>query len=836
MITAQYTQDFSPDDFWAGPTGSWQLIGPDLAGVCQFRYQSAAGYVCVEGTGFLVSLAGMPLLGAYTTVTVYADAAYTQTIAMLNSDTDLSFPDYFAHTASVVFAGADEVHGSADGLTLYGFGGNDTIYGEMGSDTLVGGDGDDTFVVDDAGDTVSELGGEGTDSVVTSLTHALAANVENLTLTGTSAINGTGNALDNTIIGNAVSNVLDGGVGADTMEGGAGDDTYMVDDLADAVIESADAGDDTIVSTISLSLAGFAGVERLTLSGSAALDATGNDLDNVLTGNAQINHLSGGGGNDTIDGLSGADVMTGGSGDDTYFVDDAGDAVTELPDEGNDTVYATVNYTLTANVENLILAGLADISATGNDLANTILGNAGANVLDGSAGADSLNGGAGDDSYVIDNAGDIVFEAAGAGTDTIYSSLTFSLAALAAVERLTLTGSAAIDATGNDLDNVLVGNDAINHLFGGSGNDTLDGGAAADTLEGGSGNDIYWIESPGDTVVEAANEGVDTIVSSMTCTLAASVENLTLTGTANLTGSGNDLENTIVGNSGDNTVDGGLGRDTMRGGAGNDTYAVGGTNEVVVELVDEGTDTVRSSATYFLPDYVERLTLTGTSVIHGVGNGLNNVIAGNGANNIVNGGAGADVMLAGQGNDIYFVDTAADVVFERPDEGNDTVRSNVTYVLTANVENLTLSGAAAIDAFGNTGANSLLGNSAANILTGGHGRDVLTGLGGKDTFDYNALKDSGRSPVDRDVITDFTHLSDRIDLSTIDANAKLALDQAFTFLAQRGAAFTGVAGQLRYWANDTNTFVEVDTNADKVADMQIQLMGNKVLSAEDFVL
>jgi Ca2+-binding RTX toxin-like protein len=172
-------------------------------------------------------------------------------------------------------------------------------------------------------------------------------------------------------------------------------------------------------------------------------------------------------------------------------VDNIGDITTEAASAGTDTVYALVNYTLSSNVENLILSGSGNLNGTGNSLANTITGNAGNNTLSGGTGADTLIGGAGDDTYVVDNVGDVVTENTGEGVDTIRSSVTYTLGAN--VENLTLTGTSGIKATGNALDNVLSGNTGANTLTGNAGNDTLDGGAGADILIGGTGNDTYQV-------------------------------------------------------------------------------------------------------------------------------------------------------------------------------------------------------------------------------------------------------------------------------------------------------------------------------------------------------
>lgn len=254
-------------------------------------------------------------------------------------------------------------------------------------------------------------------------------------MTGESALSGTGNALANRLIGNAAANVLSGGTGADAMLGGSGDDTYWVDNQSDAVVEHAGAGVDTVLSSVSFVLGDE--IENLILVGNDPINGTGNSLANMLTGNAADNILDGAGGTDTL---------AGAGGDDTYLVDSAGDVVIENADEGIDTVFASINTTLGAHVENLVLAWGA-LAGTGNALDNQIVGNSanntlaggdGNDVLDGGVGNDSMAGGAGDDTYVVNATTDIVTEAAGAGDDTIVSSVNLTL--VANVENLVLTG------------------------------------------------------------------------------------------------------------------------------------------------------------------------------------------------------------------------------------------------------------------------------------------------------------------------------------------------------------------------------------------------------------
>ena len=609
-------------------------------------------------------------------------------------------------------SGDDVLEGFEGNDTLHGLEGDDTLDGGLGADTMNGGAGNDTYMVDNAGDVITELPGEGTDAVLSSVSHTLASEVENLTLLGSANRNGTGNGLVNVLTGNSGNNSLNGKAGADTMIGGAGNDSYTVDNPGDLVVENAGEGTDSVLASVSYALT--ADVENLAMSGSADIDGTGNDIANSLTGNS---------GNNSLDGGAGADLMSGRAGNDTYSVDNAGDVVYETAGEGTDTVLAGVSYTLGANLENLTLTGSDSIDGTGNELTNLLTGNTGNNALDGKAGADTMIGGAGNDTYTVNNAGDAVTENAGEGTDTVRSSIAYTLGA--DVENLTLTGSANIDGTGNGQANVLTGN---------AGDNVLDGKAGADTMKGGKGSDTYIVDNAGDTIAENASEGIDLVQSSVSFVLGADVENLTLTGGSNTNGTGNGLSNVLTGNAGNNSLDGKAGADSMIGGAGNDTYTVDIAGDVATENVGEGSDTVRSSIGYTLAANLENLTLTGSADIDGTGNELANVLTGNSGNNTLDGKAGADTMIGGAGNDTYTVDVAGDVVTENAGEGTDTVVAGSTYTLGADLENLTLTGSADINGTGNELVNVLTGNSGKNALDGKAGADTMVGGAGNDTY------------------------------------------------------------------------------------------------------
>jgi Ca2+-binding RTX toxin-like protein len=327
-------------------------------------------------------------------------------------------------------------------------------------------------------------------------------------------------------------------------------------------------------------------------------------------------------------------------------------------------------------------------------------------------------GGSGDDLYIVNTAADAITELAGEGIDRVQTGVSYILSAN--VENLSFTGYSATTGTGNALDNIIIGNDAANTLNGLGGNDLLNGKGGADKMFGGIGNDTYIVDNAGDVVTENTGEGTDTVQSSVSFTLGANVDNLTLTGTKSVNAYGNADSNVLIGNAENNLLDGAAGADQMVGGDGNDTYVVDNLGDFIIENTNEGTDTVRSSVTHTLGFNFENLVLTGTGSINGTGNELANVITGNDSANTLIGGGGEDLINGGGGDD---------------------------------------------------------------ILIGGDLHDVLTGGAGNDRFVFTSISDSALDTpgTDReDFITDFA-LGDRIDLSLIDANLGLAGDQAFVF-------------------------------------------------------
>jgi len=376
----------------------------------------------------------------------------------------------------------------------------------------------------------------------------------------------------------------------------------------------------------------------------------GNDQ---LLGNSGNDLLYGGDGNDTINGGIGKDTMYGDRGNDIYYVDNTLDIVIESNNQGTDTVYSSVSYTLESNVENLQLSGYSGLNGTGNNLNNYITGNSGNNrlvgldgddtiyggsgndTIDGSIGSDYMYGGSGNDVYYIDNSADQIIEYSSGGTDTIYSSVTFTLGSN--IENLTLTGSNNINGTGNGLANIITGNSGNNFLYGGSGNDTyiLNNDWGQDTIADSSGTDkIKFGTGITSNKLVFEKSGTDLTINSQDNTNTLTINDWFLSDQNRIesieffdgkkltpidiqklisggkTIVGTDSDNTINGTVGDDTIDGKLGNDTINGSEGND------------------------------------------------------IIYGGWGEDVINGDFGSDTMNGGVGNDVYYVDNVNDLVIE----------------------------------------------------------------------------------------------------------------------------------------------------------------------------
>jgi Ca2+-binding RTX toxin-like protein len=633
--------------------------------------------------------------------------------------------------------GNDTLTGGAGNDLLNGGTGDDSLDGGTGSDSLIGGSGNDTYVVDSSGDVVSETSSSGgtADTVKSSISYTLVTNVEHLTLTGTAALNGTGNTRANTLTGNTGNNILNGKAGADTMIGLTGNDTYVVDRATDEVTEGLNAGTDTVQASATYTLA--ANVENLQLMGGADLNGTGNDLANLVYANSGDNVLTGGDGIDTVSYLLGAfsGVTASLSG---VIVDTEG--------SGSDTLI---------DFENL----------TGSAYDDDLTGNADANTLDGGAGSDYLRGGAGDDTYLVDGT-DTVIELVGGGTDTVVSGVSYRLSDN--VENLTLGGTART-GTGNSLANTLRGNASANFL---------DGKGGIDTMIGLAGNDIYVVDDSADTVTEALNAGTDTVLAFNSLVLGANVENLQLMGTSAINGTGNTLNNTIWANRGNNVLNGAAGTDTI-------SYEFGAGAGVTVSLAviaaqatgGSGSDTLSNFENLTGSNYDD--TLSGNSFNNTLDGGLGldtlsygaAVIAalvnlgGLGASGTASGGGGGsdsvrnfENVTGGSGND-SFIGTIGDNVFSGGD-GTDTVSYQyITSATALTPEGVTVSlsvstaqdtgDSGGIDTLigienltGGALADTLTGNALNNVLDGKGGDDILAGLAGDDTYIVDNINDT----------------------------------------------------------------------------------------------
>ncbi|MDE1151955.1 MAG: calcium-binding protein [Micavibrio sp.] len=683
--------------------------------------------------------------------TYIVDSATDLVVESMSGGTDLvkSSADYTlaANVENLTLTGTGDISavGNTGDNVITGNTGDNYLAGGGGTDTLMGGAGNDTYLYTGSEVITDSSGTKDTVIIATGTGYDLNTNpdgfsgIENLTLAaGMSTITSlVGNGSVNVLTGNEFDNTLNGQAGADTMVGGDGSDRYFVDNAKDVIIENTGEGlNDAVLSTASYKLS--ANIESLALLGTAALVGTGNDLDNVITATGAGNH--------TLDGGAGADTMQGDAGNDTYYVDSLFDVV--IDDGGTkDLVVSVVDYTLGADIENLTLSGLASATATGNTGVNIITGNAGNNILDGAGvtglGNDTLSGGAGNDTYMLHSGTEVLKETSGIDTINLssYSGSATSWTLATGFENLQLGGTAHYG----------IGNTAANSIVGTTDDDTLDGKAGADNMNGGDGDDTYYVDNANDAIIDSS--GTDTVHSTISFTLAPSLENLFLDGTGAINGTGNDASNTITGNTGNNTLDGGAGDDLLIGGKGNDFYIVDSVNDAVSEFAGEGADTVASSTISLnLVDYafVENITLlaggftatgnSGVNVLTGsTGNdklfGMdgNDVLVGNDGNDTLDGGLGNDTMTGGAGGDNYYVDAIGDKVIEAAAGGTDTVNSTINYTLGTNVENLNLLGTALVGT-GNSTINTLTGNELGNTLDGKAGADNMIGGDGDDTY------------------------------------------------------------------------------------------------------
>ena len=519
----------------------------------------------------------------------------------------------------------------------------------------------------------------------------------------------------------------------------------------------------------------------------------GTNSGDTLYGTAAGDTINGLNGNDSLKGFGGADRLDGGAGIDTVFY-------------GDSTVGVGVNLATGSGVGGSAQGDtfISIENVFGSNFNDTITGTSVANQLHGGEGNDVIKGGGGND-----------FLDGGNGNDYLTSSI---------------FGASVLD--------------------GGAGDDTFKGTGHADVLFGGSGSDTVDFSHMGFVTITLGDPIPYWAGSEDPHAQFNSIENLTgAPGQDVLVGNGGS--NVLRGLGGEDNLIGGGGADFMYGGTENDHYYVDNAGDVAMEYAGEGTfDVVWASASYALPagSEIEQFNvedLYGTAAINLTGNELRNIINGNSGDNIIDGGGGADSMHGGKGNDTYLVDNVGDSLFENGEiystpeiesEGFDTVLTSVSFNvgLYSEIEVLQATGTANVFLTGSLDNNRIIGNAGNNIIDGSYGKDTLTGGAGVDVFIWSAVEEIGWFNFDPDIVTDFNKAEgDFLHFTNMDADETVAGNQDFTFIDTAG--FTA-PGQINWFTNGTDTFIQLNTNADLTVDGIIQVSGVHTVDASWFSL
>jgi Ca2+-binding RTX toxin-like protein len=700
---------------------------------------------------------------------------------------------------------------------IYGGDGDDQLWGGDGVNTLEGGAGDDYLGIDAffaiaAGNIFD--GGSGYDTLEpvegVDISAATLISIEEIRISGgpvlmtVAQMNGVSalHAIDSLI---NVSEFTLTDAGAVALSGKSVWETSFILSNAGNMLDLTGAIIGDAMEREGFSITGRDGSDSITAAG--GIDR--------LVGGAGDAVTDGAGGNDILRGDAGRDTVRGGAGNDSFFIDEASHLVAgEIYDggSGTDAIYlpagnfdlSALGVTITGIEEITLGAGVLSLSATQLSQFNTF--GAGTYMLT-SAGNVSLVGDKllSDASFILSDLGN-----------------GFDLSGLAS-GRGDVTGGLGADyIIGSKFDDILAGGGGDDVILGGAGNDQLTAGAGADNLYGGLGNDSYFIENSSDLVFENAGEGIDTINVGSDFYLYANVENLTLTGSADIYGVGNDLDNQLLGNNGENLLIGAGGIDTIRGGGGRDAifggdgadrlfggagidYIVAGAGHDIV-VGDAGADEI----------YGE----DGNDTLTGGGDFATDILVGGAGNDTLYGNSTLgdyDLLYGNTGDDSFYVDTPDDLVFENAGEGIDTVIADIEgagYYLYDNIENLGLVGDTPFGV-GNALDNRMTGSDSDNYLLGGAGNDTLNGLDGNDVLFGEAGDDVFvfMPGTGADVIGDFAQGEDVIDLSAY----------GFTDFSQLSSRFVqdGDVGAIQF------------ANGDVVVLHHVQM---SALTADDFIL
>jgi len=781
------------------------------------------------------------------------------TIAGLQATVNLFFPEAANDRLTLNALDGDDVinasglEAGAIQLTMNGGRGEDILIGSEGGDLFNGGDGNDTafmgagddvFVWNPGDDNDTLEGQAGVDRLdfngaVIAEKITISANggralffrdianvtmdLDDVELIRFQALGGADDVVINDLSGTDVSLAgvhvnLEGAIGSGggdaavdrvTVNGAAGNEAITVFSNAGIIgitgspapvaIFNAESGDRLFVN-------GGAGNDVIDASslavGAITLVLDGEAGDDTVIGASGIETLFGGVGNDVLDGKAAADIMTGGTGNDAYVVDNSIDQVVENVGEGNDTVFTSIDYRLTANVDNLVMQGGADLQGFGNGEVNAIIGNSGNNILDGGAGADVMIGGLGNDAYFVDNISDQTIENPGEGNDTVFSTVDFRLSAN--VDNIILQGGADLQAYGNSGVNALFGNTGSNLIDGEDGNDIVIGGRGDDVALLGAGDDTFvWNPGDGNDTVEG-QAGADTLIFN-----GANVnENINISANGGRATFTRDVANVTMDLDGTETID---------------FHALGGADTITVNDMS-GTDVSKV-----------RIDLAAAG---GGGDGQVDTI-------VINATNGNDAVTISSNNGVV---TVSGLAAEMTISGFEATDRIVINSLSGDdvVDGSGLGTAMEFSADGGGGADVLIGSDGADTLKGGAGDDVLIGGPGLDILDGgpgdNVViqsvavgtpgNDIGQG-TNHDVIQDFA--GDVIALAAVDANLDAGGDQAFSFI---GTDAFSAAGQLRFFADGAgNTIVEGNVDNNLGADFQIALHNfTGQLHASDFLL